>query len=94
MAIPDTISYSEFRAHLATYLDRVMDDSLPLVVKRGKGRRVVIIDEDEYNRMDETAYLMSSPANHKALMEAIKEPAKNRKKYRSVDDIRKDFGIK
>jgi len=94
MAIPDTISYSEFRAHLATYLDNVVNDSLPLVVKRKDGKKIIIVDADQYNAMDETAYLLSTPANQKALMEAMKEPAKNRKKYKSADDIRKEFGIK
>ena len=89
----DVVTYSEFRAHLATYLDQVVDDSLPLVVKRRNGKKVVIVDADHYNSMDETAYLMSSPANHKALMKAIKGDPKKRIKYKSVDDFRKKFGI-
>ena len=94
MAIPDTISYSEFRAHLASYLDAIENDSVPLVVKRKDGQRFVITTMEHYDRMDETAYLMSTQANKKHLLEALNEPAKNRKRYKSVDDIRKEFGIK
>jgi len=96
MAIPETVSYSEFRANLAMYLDRVVDDCLPLVVKRRNGKKLVVIDEEEYNRMDETAYLMSTKENRKHLLEAIeesKDPATPRKIYSSVDEIRKEFGI-
>ncbi len=94
MAIPETVSYSEFRAHLAGYLDKVCDDSLPLVVKRRSGQRVVIISEDDYNSMDETDYLLSTEANKEVLLEALNEPAHKRAKYSSVDEIRKEFGIK
>ncbi len=94
MAIPETVSYSEFRAHLSTYLDKVCDDSLPMVVKRRNGKKIVIISEEDYSSIDETAYLSSTKANKKALLEAINEPAHKRKKYSSVNEIRKEFGIK
>ena len=93
MAIPETVSYSELRANLATYLDRVYDDSLPLVVKRKNGKRLVITTEEHYNRMDETAYLMASPANAKHLRDALKGDPKKRTKYKSVAEFSKKHGI-
>ncbi len=94
MPIPETVSYSEFRANLSSYLDKVCDDSLPMVIKRRNGKKIVIISEDDYNSMDETAYLCSTEANKEVLLEALNEPANKRKKYLSVDEIRKEFGIK
>ncbi len=97
MPIPETVSYSEFREHLASYLDGVVDDSLPLVVKRKNGKKVVVISEEEYNSLDETAYLMSTKANREHLLEALADsykPDKNRKVYKNVDEIRKEFNIK
>lgn len=93
MAIPDTVSFSEFRANMASYLDHVHDDSLPLVLKRRTGERFVIMTEAEYNALDETAYLLSTAANRKALLEAINEPTSKLKKYKSADEIRKEFDI-
>jgi antitoxin YefM len=94
MPIPETVSYSEFREHLASYLDGVVDDSLPLVVKRKNGKKVVVISEEEYNSLDETAYLMSTKANREHLLEALAQDPKTFIKYESVDDLCKDLGIK
>jgi antitoxin YefM len=94
MAIPDTVSYSEFRANLATYLDAIENDSLPLVVKRKDGKRFVITTAEHYNSMDETTYLLSNPANKKHLLETLGQPLENFVTYNSVDDLCKDLDIK
>jgi antitoxin YefM len=62
---------TEFRANLSKMMDRVNDDHEPLIVTRAKGRPVVMISLEDYSAMDETAYLLSSPANARALREAI-----------------------
>ncbi len=93
MPIPETVSYSEFRANLSSYLDKVCDDSLPMVIKRRNGKKIVIISEDDYNSMDETAYLCSTEANKEVLLEALHGDPKKRIKYKSVDDLREKLGI-
>jgi antitoxin YefM len=62
---------TEFRANLSAMMDKVNDDHEPLIVTRAKGRPVVVISLEDYAAMDETAYLLSSPANARALREAI-----------------------
>ena len=64
---------TDFRANLATMLDRVADDHMPLIVTRQGGRNVVIISEEDWNKIDETMYLLASPANAKNLLESIAE---------------------
>ena len=64
-------SSTELRANLAAMMDRVNDDHEPLMVTRAKGRPVVMISLEDYAAMDETAYLLSSPANAKALRDAM-----------------------
>ena len=93
MPIPETVSYSEFRAHLAGYLDKVCDDSLPMVVKRRNGKKIVILSEDDYNSMDETAYLCSTEANKRNLLEALHGDPKDRIRYKSVDELREKLGL-
>ncbi len=64
-------SSTDLRANLAAMMDRVNDDHEPLMVTRAKGRPVVMISLEDYTAMDETAYLLASPANARALREAI-----------------------
>ena len=69
----DAISYSEARKNLATLMDSVCDDSDIVVITRRKARPVVLMSLDEYNSIQETAYLLRSPANAERLLESIAE---------------------
>jgi antitoxin YefM len=64
-------SSTDLRANLSAMMDRVNDDHEPVMVTRAKGRPVVMISLEDYAALDETAYLLSSPANAKALRAAI-----------------------
>jgi len=66
-----TASYTEFRANLASFMDKVIDDREVLHVTRNKASSVVVIAEDEYNSLMETAHLLRSPANARRLLESI-----------------------
>lgn len=65
------VSYTEFRAGLAGYMDEVCDTRAPLTVTRQKGRSIVIMSEAEYEGMMETLHLLKSPANAARLMEGL-----------------------
>jgi antitoxin YefM len=62
---------SELRKNLKKYIDCVSDKNDTLIVT-GSGKTVVMISLDEYNKMDETEYLTSSPINKDRLDKAIK----------------------
>ena len=65
------MTYSDTRANLATVMDQVTDDHEETVITR-KGRPpVVIMSMEDYESMKETAYLLSTRANTRALMESI-----------------------
>jgi len=67
----DTVSYSRTRQDLDRLMDKVSDDRAPLIVKRPGKRPVVVIDLEEYRGMEETIYLMRSPANARRLLKSI-----------------------
>ena len=69
----DTISYSHTRQHLAEIMDRVNDDHAPILITRQNGRAVVMMSLDEYNALEETAYLLRSPKNAKRLMTSVEQ---------------------
>jgi antitoxin YefM len=69
----ETISISETRANLKAVVDRVVADKAPIAITRQRGESVVMISQSEWDSMEETLYLLSSPANAKHLMDGIAE---------------------
>jgi antitoxin YefM len=57
------VSYTDFRQHLAGYMDEVWKSRAPLRVTRRNARTVVLLAEAEYEAMLETLHLLRSPAN-------------------------------
>lgn len=82
------ISYSEMRKSLKTYLDQVCSDHTPLLITRRKGENLVLLSEDDFRSLEETAYLSRSPRNLKRILDAL-----DRKEGKSLDDVRKELGI-
>ena len=68
-----TITYSHLRANLSTEMDRVCDSHTPLVVTRQNGSSVVMLSQEDYDALDETAYLLRSPKNARRLLQSIRE---------------------
>ena len=66
-------SYSEARAHLASLLDRAVEDRETIIITRRNGARVALIDADELVSYQETAYLLRSPENARRLLDALRE---------------------
>lgn len=66
----ETVNYSEFRAHLKHWLDKVIDDVSNLVIKRKDGKDLVLIPLEEYNALRETDYLLKGK-NRDVLLNAI-----------------------
>lgn len=66
-----TISYSEARQHLSETMMKTVEDRAPILITRQNGEACVLMSLEEYNSLEETAYLLRSPANAKRLMNSI-----------------------
>lgn len=64
--------HSRARQDLARLMDKVSEDRAPLIVTRRGGKAVVVLSLEEYRSMEETLYLMRSPANARRLMRSIR----------------------
>lgn len=71
-------TYSNFRQNLKSYLDSILKTHAPLFVKRSRGEDVVVMSMDDYEGMQETIHLLSSPRNAERLATALDE-YKNKK---------------
>lgn len=69
----DTLTYSEAREKLASTMDKVCDDHAPIIVTRKNSQSVVMISLDDYQALEETAYLLRSPKNARRLLESVAE---------------------
>ena len=67
----DAITYSTARANLAQTMDRVVNDHEPLIITRNGDQSVVMLSLDDYNALEETAYLLRSPTNAKRLLASV-----------------------
>jgi antitoxin YefM len=67
----DAITYSSARANLASTMDRVCNDHEPLIITRNGEKAVVILSLEDYKALEETAYLLRSPANARRLLNSI-----------------------
>ncbi len=67
----DAITYSSARANLASTMDRVCSDHEPLIITRNGEKAVVMISLEDYKALEETAYLLRSPANARRLLSSM-----------------------
>ena len=68
-----TLSYTYVRNHLAEVTDQVCSDHNPVLVTRQGAPPVVFLSWEDYQSLEETAYLLRSPKNAARLTEAIDE---------------------
>jgi antitoxin YefM len=69
----DAISYTAARANLANTMAHVCNDHAPIIITRKSEAPVVMMSLEDYNTMQETTFLLRSPANARNLLESIAE---------------------
>ncbi len=65
------ISYSEARENLKSVIDKVVADRAPIAITRQRGEGAVLVSESEWASIEETLYLLRSPANARELLASI-----------------------
>ncbi len=69
----DSLSYTSARSNLARTMERVCSDHAPVAITRQGAGAVVMMSLDDYQALEETAYLLRSPKNMRRLIESIIE---------------------
>lgn len=68
-----TMNYSEARQNFASVMNETIDDRAPILITRQKGMPCVLMSLEEYDSLEETAYLLRSPVNARHLMDSIEQ---------------------
>lgn len=69
----DVLTYSDARANLKGVMDRVVEDRTQVVVTRQKAEAVVMVSLEDWNAMEETMHLLSTPTNAARLRASIRQ---------------------
>jgi antitoxin YefM len=67
------MAYSQVKGRWGEILNRVIEDRASLIITRDESPPVVIMSLDEYESLQETAYLLRSPKNARRLLDSIAE---------------------
>ena len=67
----EAITYTAARQNLAKTMEKVCEDRAPVIVTRKTHDSVVIMSLEDYEALEETAYLLRSPKNTRRLIESI-----------------------
>ncbi|MGF6758605.1 antitoxin YefM [Paraburkholderia sp. GAS42] len=67
----NVLTYSEARAGFKQAMDDVCRDHTPMMITRQSGEHVVMVSLEDFNAMQETLYLLSSPKNAERLARSI-----------------------
>lgn len=80
----ESISYTSARSNLAKTMEKVCEDHAPIAITRKGEGAVVLISMDDYQALEETAYLLRSPKNTRRLIQAIVDLEEGRGKERDL----------
>ncbi len=81
----NVLTYSDARASLKQTMETVCDTHEPTVVTRQGGKPVVMLSLEDYNSLQETLYLLSSPANARRLNESIAQHRDGKASSRNLE---------
>lgn len=67
------MTYTAARQNLAKTMEKVCRDRAPVIVTRKSSDSVVIMSLEDFEALEETAYLLRSPKNTRRLIESVAE---------------------
>jgi antitoxin YefM len=79
------ITSAKLRKTLSQTISKVCDDREAVIIEHGADRRVVMIPLEEYESMNETDYLLRTPANASRLLASVAQLKAGMGKTRAID---------
>jgi len=79
------VSTSEARRNLFQLVQQVNDDKIAIEIVGRNGNNAVLVSAAEWSSIQETAFLLRSPANAARLRESIEQARSGRHRERALD---------
>jgi antitoxin YefM len=81
------ITYTAARESLASTMDSVCLDHDPVIITRNRDQAVVMMSLEDYESLQETAYLLRVPANARRLLDSIAELKRGEGVSKSLSEL-------
>ena len=78
------ITYTAAREGLAATMDQVCRNRAPIIITRNRNQSVVMLSLEDYEQLEETAYLLRSPTNARRLLSALGSLEKGKGRERKI----------
>jgi antitoxin YefM len=82
----NNITYTDARQNLKSTMDKVCETHAPMIITRQDAESVVMMSLEDYNALEETAYLLKSPKNAARLAKATDDVKKRKYRRRALKD--------
>lgn len=81
------LSVNQFRANLKQYVDQAVDNHEPLQVSRKNGEAFVVMSLEDYEREQETLYVLGNASLMKQIEESLQTYGKSKGYAPSADEL-------
>ncbi len=81
------LSVNQFRANLKQYVDQAVDNHEPLQVSRKNGEAFVVMSLEDYEREQETLYVLSNSSLMGQIQESLQTYGKDKGYTPSADEL-------
>ena len=82
------ITYTAARESLASTMDSVCENHTPTIITRNRDQAVVMMSLEDYESLQETAYLLRTPANARRLMKSMLDLKEGRGIKKTLADLK------
>jgi antitoxin YefM len=81
------LSVNQFRANLKQYVDQAVDNHEPLQVSRKNGEAFVVMSLEDYEREQETLYVLGNASLMEQIQESLQTYGENEGYAPSADEL-------
>ena len=89
----ESISVNKFRDNLKSFVEQVVSDHLPLKVTRRSGDDFIVLSADDWEREQETLYVLQNNSLMKQIAASMATNAKNKGYKPTVVELNEITGI-